>query len=104
MRHLNVALNNITRIENVQRCESLERLDLTANFIAKSALTSVACLRHSIHFRELHLLGNPCAEWDGYRDYVIAALPQLQKLVRLCSSLGRTSCFCLACSSMHARR
>lgn len=27
-----------------------------------------------------HLTGNPCAEFRGYRDYVIATLPQLQVL------------------------
>lgn len=27
-------------------------------------------------------MGNPCAEWSGYRPYVIAKLPQLKKLVR----------------------
>jgi protein TilB len=65
----------------VQRCESLERLDLTANFVPKSSLSSVFCLARNIHFRELHLLGNPCTEWECYRAYVIANLPQLQKLV-----------------------
>ena len=81
MRNLNIALNNITRIENLQRCESLERLDLTANFIATANLSTVASLARNIHLRELHLLGNPCAGWDGYRDYIIATLPHLQKLV-----------------------
>lgn len=30
--------------------------------------------------RELYLTGNPCVDYDGYRDYVIATLPQLQRL------------------------
>jgi protein TilB len=25
-----------------------------------------------------YLTGNPCADHEGYRDYVIATLPQLQ--------------------------
>ena len=29
---------------------------------------------------DLYLTGNPCTEYDGYRDYVIATLPQLSKL------------------------
>ena len=30
--------------------------------------------------RELYLTGNPCVEFAGYRDYVIATLPQLERL------------------------
>lgn len=30
--------------------------------------------------RELYLTGNPCVEFEGYRDYVIATLPQLERL------------------------
>lgn len=30
--------------------------------------------------RELYLTGNPCTDYEGYRDYVIATLPRLQKL------------------------
>ena len=83
LRHLSLALNNITRIQNLQRCESLERLDLTANFIPQASLCSAASLAHNIHFRELHLLGNPCTDWQGYRSYVVASLPRLMKLVRV---------------------
>ena len=32
------------------------------------------------NLRELFLLGNPCSDWDGYREYVIGVLPQLTKL------------------------
>ena len=82
LQYLNIAINNITRIENLHRCESLTRLDLTINFIDKSALGSIANLRGLIFLRELHLLGNPCTQWSLYREYVIAMLPQLQLLVR----------------------
>ena len=33
------------------------------------------------HLEELYLVGNPCADWHGYRQYVVAKLPQLKKLV-----------------------
>ena len=102
LRHLNVALNNITSFQNVQRCESLERLDLTANFVPKSSLGSVSCLAHNIHFRELHLLGNPCAEWECYRPYVIATLPLLQKLVSSTMQKQLTSVFVADYSSERA--
>ncbi|XP_034251026.1 protein tilB homolog isoform X2 [Thrips palmi] len=78
LEYLNLALNNIERIENLERCESLEKLDLTLNFIGE--LTSVASLISNVHLHTLHLTGNPCAEFSGYRDYVVATLPQLQVL------------------------
>lgn len=57
-------------------CESLQKLDLTVNFVG--CLSSVASLKHNIHLRELFLVGNPCTEFEGYRQFVVAALPQLQ--------------------------
>lgn len=78
LEYLNLALNNVERIENLERCESLEKLDLTLNFIGE--LTSVTSLIGCVHLHTLHLTGNPCAEFVGYRDYVIATLPQLQVL------------------------
>ena len=62
-------------------CESLTKLDLTANFIgAPGGLLSVAELQHNRALTELFLAGNPCAKHDGYRDFVIATLPQLTRL------------------------
>ncbi|KAK9890846.1 hypothetical protein WA026_012192 [Henosepilachna vigintioctopunctata] len=78
LQYLNLAINNIEKIENLERCESLEKLDLTLNFIGD--LESVCSLRNNTHFTNLNLTGNPCAEYKGYRDYVIAKLPQLEKL------------------------
>lgn len=57
-------------------CESLQKLDLTVNFVGM--LSSVESLKHNLHLRELYLVGNPCAEFQGYRQYVMACLPQLQ--------------------------
>ena len=82
LQYLNIAINNITRIENLHRCESLSRLDMTMNFVDKSAIGSIDNLRGLISLRELHLLGNPCTQWSRYREYVIVMLPQLQLLVR----------------------
>ncbi|XP_034039660.1 LOW QUALITY PROTEIN: protein tilB homolog [Thalassophryne amazonica] len=78
LEYLNLTLNNIEVIENLEGCESLQKLDLTLNFVG--LLSSVVSLQHNIHLRELFLLGNPCAQFDGYRQYVVAALPQLQCL------------------------
>ncbi|KAG8457132.1 hypothetical protein KFE25_012707 [Diacronema lutheri] len=80
LEYLNVALNNITRIENLEGCESLNKLDLTCNFVDVEQLASVRSLRDNTCLTELYLTGNPCAQWDGYRQYVLASLPQLTKL------------------------
>ncbi|MEQ2287537.1 Protein tilB [Ameca splendens] len=78
LEYLNLALNNIEVIENLEGCESLQKLDLTVNFVG--LLSSVESLKHNIHLRELFLVGNPCTEFQGYRQYVVAALPQLKWL------------------------
>uniref|UniRef100_A0A3P8RZ54 Leucine-rich repeat-containing protein 6 n=1 Tax=Amphiprion percula TaxID=161767 RepID=A0A3P8RZ54_AMPPE len=78
LEYLNLALNNIEAIENLEGCESLQKLDLTVNFVGR--LSSVESLRHNVHLTELFLVGNPCTEFQGYRQYVVAALPQLKCL------------------------
>uniref|UniRef100_A0A8C5MS27 Dynein axonemal assembly factor 11 n=1 Tax=Leptobrachium leishanense TaxID=445787 RepID=A0A8C5MS27_9ANUR len=78
LEYLNLALNNIESIENVEGCESLQKLDLTVNFVGE--LSSVKRLQHNICLRELFLVGNPCAQFEGYRQYVVASLPQLKQL------------------------
>lgn len=78
MQYLNLAINNIEKVENLERCESLEKLDLTLNFIGN--IESVCSLKHNLNLRQLYLTGNPCAEFEGYREYVIAKVPQLDYL------------------------
>ena len=68
-------------MENLEGCESLSRLDLTANFIAApGGLLSVASLRSNELLRDLFLTGNPCESAPGYRLFIIATLPQLARL------------------------
>lgn len=76
--YLNLAINNIEIIENLERCESLQKLDLTLNFIGE--LTSVESLADNYNLENLFLTGNPCTDYDNYRDFVIATLPQLETL------------------------
>ncbi|XP_008551275.1 dynein axonemal assembly factor 11 [Microplitis demolitor] len=78
LEYLNLALNNIEVIENLEGLESLNKLDLTVNFIGD--LQSVKKLRFNENLKQLFLTGNPCSEYFGYRDYVIATLPQLKEL------------------------
>jgi protein TilB len=51
LEYLNLALNNIERIENLEGCESLQKLDLTVNFIGE--LTGVRSLKANIHLQSL---------------------------------------------------
>ncbi|XP_076767536.1 dynein axonemal assembly factor 11 isoform X5 [Arvicanthis niloticus] len=78
LEYLNLALNNIERIENLEGCEWLTKLDLTVNFIGE--LSSVKTLTHNIHLKELFLMGNPCADFEGYRQFVVVTLQQLKWL------------------------
>ncbi|XP_065175036.1 dynein axonemal assembly factor 11-like isoform X2 [Sycon ciliatum] len=78
LEYLNLALNNVKLIENLAGCESLNKLDLTVNFI--SELTCVESLKDNYNLRELFLTGNPCSRFEGYRQFVIATLPQLKTL------------------------
>ncbi|GMF38500.1 unnamed protein product [Phytophthora lilii] len=83
LRYLNLALNNISKIEGLQSCEFLNKLDLTVNFVDFDTLEeSVDHLKGLKHLRELYMLGNPCqSNWEtGFREYVIASLPQLEIL------------------------
>ncbi len=80
LEYLNLALNNIQKVENLQRCEFLSKLDLTLNFIPKAGLLSLHSLTYNTNLQDLYLVGNPCADWDGYRQFVVATLPQVQKL------------------------
>ena len=57
-------------------CEGLTKLDLTVNFIGE--LSSVKTLQGNVHLKELFLMGNPCADFDGYRQFVVATLQQLK--------------------------
>ncbi|XP_047515856.1 protein tilB [Pieris napi] len=78
LNYLNLALNNIEVIENLERCESLQKLDLTLNFIGE--ILSVESLTGNYNLENLYLTGNPCTDYDNYRDFVIGTLPQLISL------------------------
>lgn len=78
LEYLNLAINNIEKIENLDELESLTKLDLTLNFIG--VLTGVDSLKKNYNLKHLTLTGNPCTDLEGYRDYVIVTLPQLESL------------------------
>eukprot|EP00041_Stephanoeca_diplocostata_P015160 m.287543 g.287543 ORF g.287543 m.287543 type:complete len:391 (-) comp19949_c0_seq2:778-1950(-) len=78
LEYINLALNNVTKVEGLDGCESLQKVDLTVNFIAD--LTSVCSLSGLRDLRDLYLTGNPCADYEYYREYVVTILPQLAQL------------------------
>lgn len=53
LQYLNLALNNIEVVENLEGCESLEKLDLTLNFVGE--LISVEKLRTNQHLEHLYV-------------------------------------------------
>lgn len=78
LKYLNLAVNNIKAIEGLEGCEALEKLDLTLNFVGD--MTGVLKLRANPFLEVLHLTGNPCTQTEGYRAFVVHALPFLKEL------------------------
>lgn len=78
LQYLNLAMNNIEKIENTEPLEKLEKLDLTLNFIGE--LTSIESLQCNLHLKSLFLMGNPCTQFQHYKDFVIGTLTQIEFL------------------------
>jgi protein TilB len=74
-------VNNVSKIEGIRHCESLAKLDLTLNFIDVEDLEeSVDNLAECEEMSDLYLTGNPCTQWEGYKQYIIARVSQLKRL------------------------
>jgi protein TilB len=82
LNYLNLALNNIQKIEGLQSCEFLHKLDLTANFIDLDELeASVDHLQGLRNLRDLYMMGNPAqVNWPSFNSYLTARLPHLSTL------------------------
>ena len=94
LNYLYLALNNICLIENLEGCESLKKLDMTANFIDLDDYElSMKNLKEVSSIRELYLTGNPISDfnkfltkiiilfsWKHYREYAVAIVDQLDML------------------------
>lgn len=81
LQYLNLAVNNITLIEGIRGCESLQKLELTLNFVDIEDLEeSMDNLAELPDFRELYMVGNPCTDWEHWKDFVVAKLPHLGRL------------------------
>lgn len=53
LEYLNLALNNVECVEGLERCEALQKLDLTANFITD--LTSLLTLQDLPNLTQLYV-------------------------------------------------
>jgi len=83
LEYLNLALNNIEKIEGLDRCEFLNKLDMTVNFVDFDHLEeSISNLSQRHHLRDLYMMGNPSQmDWEeGFEQYVTHRLPQLKCL------------------------
>lgn len=81
LEYVNAAVNSIAKIEGLKRCESLNKLDLTLNFIElEDFKESMENLEWCPNFTELYLTGNPCTDWKNYRVYAIAKCTTLMRL------------------------
>ncbi|KAM7029698.1 leucine-rich repeat-containing protein 46 [Acridotheres tristis] len=74
-RFLCLAGNRIQKVENLQALPHLRALDLSHNLIQ---VLDTEELPRSLQI--LDLTGNECTQHDGYRDLVLAALPNLLQL------------------------
>ena len=81
LEYLNLAVNNITLIEGIHGCESLQKLDLTLNFVdIEDFEESVDNLAEVQDLRELYMVGNPCTDWPKWKDYVVAKCLTLNRI------------------------
>ena len=81
LEYLNVSLNNISKIEGLEGCESLKKLDMTLNLVDHDAFReSIENLTKNEALEDLYLLGNPCTDFHGWKQYTIAKLQGLKQL------------------------
>ena len=60
LEYLNLALNNVSKIEGLSNCEFLKKLDLTLNFVDLDELeASIDHLVPLTNLREIFMMGNP---------------------------------------------
>ena len=78
---MNLAVNNLKKIEGIKFCESLYKIDLTLNFVTLETLEeSMEELQYLDELKEIYMTGNPCTDWDKCTDYILGMLPQLRRL------------------------
>ena len=80
LEYINLAVNNVKKIEGIRFSESLLKIDLTLNFVDVDALEeSCDNMEECETLVDLYLTGNPCMQWSGAREYIIARVPHLRR-------------------------
>ena len=78
LEYLNLAVNSVIKVAGIRRCESLNKLDMTLNFVDIEDLEeSVDEMVWCENLAEVYFTGNPCTDWEHFREYVIAKVPQI---------------------------
>ncbi|CDW84017.1 leucine rich repeat family protein [Stylonychia lemnae] len=75
---LSLSVNNISTLKDVQNCYNLREL-----YLRKNSLSDIQEVRYLQPLRKLRILWlgeNPIADIQGYRQFVIKCLPQIEKL------------------------
>jgi len=81
LEYLNLAVNNISTIKGLRRCESLRKLDFTLNFIdIENIKDSCEELDWNPMISELYMMGNPCLDWEDCKEYIVAMVPSINRL------------------------
>jgi protein TilB len=81
LEYINLAVNSVSKIEGLKRCESLNKIDLTLNFVdAEDLKESCENLEWNCMLTDLYMTGNPCTDWANYRPYMIAKVESLLRL------------------------
>ena len=81
LEYLNMAVNSVNSVKGIRRCESLNKLDMTLNFIDLEDLKeSCEEMEWCENLVEAYFTGNPCTDWEHFRTYMIAKVPQLLRL------------------------
>ena len=78
LEYLNLAVNSVNKIAGIKRCESLNKLDMTLNFVDIEDLEE-SCdeMAWCENLNDIYFVGNPCTDWEHFREYVIAKCPQV---------------------------
>lgn len=75
---LSLSVNKVTTLIDIAHCSKLQEL-----YLRKNNITDISEIRYLVqlpNLRVLWLWDNPCAETKDYRDIIIKALPNLNKL------------------------
>ena len=81
LEYLNMAVNSVKKIEGIKRCESLNKLDMTLNFVdLEDFQSSCEEMEWCEMLTDLYFVGNPCTDWEHYKEYLIAKVPQILRL------------------------